>query len=112
MLGIDEGSNTASLLSLCDGMDGQCCLTRRFRTIDLDDTSPWITAYAQCIVESDTTRRNYLDILDVLIAEFHDRALAEVFLNLRHGCLEGFQFSLVGGQFALFYLFCHILLMF
>ena len=38
--------------------------------------------------------------------------LAEVFLNLRHGCLEGFQFSLVGGQFALFYLFCHILFMF
>ena len=52
------------------------------------------------------------ELLDELEAKVRDRALAEVFLNLRHGCLEGFQFSLVGGQFALFYLFCHILLMF
>ena len=47
MLSVDEGSDAAVLLCLCDGMDGERGLTRRFRTIDFYDTSLRVAANAK-----------------------------------------------------------------
>ena len=44
MFGIDEGSDTTSLLAFGNGMDGQCRLTRRLRTLDLNDASFGVAA--------------------------------------------------------------------
>ena len=52
MLCIDERSHTACLLTLGNGMDGQCGLTRRFWAEDFDDTSLGIAAHTQCGVQS------------------------------------------------------------
>ena len=114
MLGIDECGNTSSFLSLCDGMDGKCGLTRRFRTIDFNDSSLGVAAYAQGHIEGDTSSRNHLYILNVLVAKLHDRSLTEVFLYLGHGSLKGLQLTLVGvqGSFLYFVFLCHIFLMF
>ena len=86
-------------------MNGQSGLTGRLRTIDLDDASLRIAAYAECIVEGDTAGRNHFDVLDVFITELHDGAFAEVFLNLRHGCLKCLQLTLVRIQIS----FLHII---
>ena len=95
MLSIDESSDTASFLCLCDGMNGQSSLTRRFWTIDFYDSSLRITTYAKRIVECDTAGRNHLYILDLFITQFHDRAFAEVLFDLRHGSLKGLQFTFI-----------------
>ena len=89
MLCIDKGCNTASLLCLGNGVDGQRGLTTRLRTIYLDDTSLGIASHAQCSVQTYRAGGDHLYILDFLFAHTHDRALAEVFLNLRHGGLQG-----------------------
>ena len=70
--------------------------------------------YAQGHIEGDTSSRNHLYILNVLVAKLHDRSLTEVFLYLGHGSLKGLQLTLVGvqGSFLYFVFLCHIFLMF
>ena len=88
VLGIDDGCNSALLLSLSDGERSQCGFTRRFRTVDFDDTSARVSAHAQCVVETDDAARNHLDVFDIVVAEFHNRSAAEVFLYLCHSVVE------------------------
>ena len=82
MLSVDEGSDAAVLLCLCDGMDGERGLTGRLRTIDFYDTSLRVAANAESGVQTDTAGRYDLDIIHLLVAELHDGSLAEVFFYL------------------------------
>ena len=82
MLCIDESSDAAVLLCLCDGVDGERGLTRRLRAIDFYDTSLRITANAESGVQTDAAGRDYFDIIHLLVAELHDGSLAEVFFYL------------------------------
>ena len=92
MLGVDDGGYTAHLLGLGDGVDGQGGLTRGFGTVDLDDASAGITAHAQGIVQADGACGDDLDVLDVVVAQLHDRPAAESFAYLVHSHLQGFEF--------------------
>src|SRR3712207_205675 len=105
MLRVDKRCYATRLLCLCDGVDGQCCLTGTFRSVDLYDTSFRETAHAERRVKANTARGNDLHILYILIAHAHDRPFSEVFLYLRHCHLQCFEL------FALrvCFFFCHIL---
>ena len=92
VLGIDEGGDATCFLGLCDGMDGQGGLTRRLRTIDLDDASLGIASHAEGGVQSDTACGDDFHILYLFFAHSHDATLAEVLLYLRHGSLQRLQF--------------------
>ena len=109
MLRINEGGDATSFLSLCDSMDSESRLTRRLRTIDLDDTPFGITSHAKSRIQSDTSCRNHLYILYLLVSHSHDAALAEILLNLRHGGLQGFHFLLlrVHSRALFHFFFCH-----
>ena len=107
MLGIDDCRNTAGFLHLCHRVDSEGRLTGRLRTVDLDDTSFRITADAQSVVQTQTTRRNHGNVLYLLITQTHDGALSEVFVNLCHRVLQRFQFVC---RWSLF--FCHNIVIF
>ena len=108
MLGIDEGSDTASLLSLSNSVDGKRCLTTRLRTVYLYNASLGVAANAEGSVKSDTSSRDNIYILYFLVAHTHDAALAKVFLYLRHSSLQGFHLLLLWSElFALFFFLCH-----
>ena len=102
MLGVDDSRNTARFLYLRHGMDSQCGFTGRLRTVYLDDTSSRITAYAQRVVQTDTTGRNNGYILHFVVTQFHDGTLAIFFVNLCHRGLQSFQFVCRRRQFL-----CH-----
>ena len=102
MFCIDEGCNATFLLALCDGMNGQCGLTRRLWTVNLNDTSFWIAANTQCCIQTDGASRDAVDFLDIFFTETHDGTMSIVLLDFCHCCLQGFQF--------LFVWICHILI--
>ena len=68
VLGIDDSGYAAVLLHLRHGVGSQRGLTGRLRTIDLDDASARITAYAKRVVETQTARRDNGYVLDILVA--------------------------------------------
>ena len=82
MLCIDKGGDAASLLRLCNSVNGECSLTRRLRTINLYNTSLGVSAHAECGVKANTSGRNHLDILHLLVTKLHDGAFAEVLFYL------------------------------
>ena len=117
MLGIDKRGYSSPLLGLGYGMDGQCRLTRRLRAENLNNPAAGIASHAQCHVKADGACRNDIHILHFLVAHTHDGPLAEVFLYLAHGSLQGLHLRLLlrllplrllGGQ--LIFCLCHILL--
>ena len=83
MLGIDECCDATLLLCFGDGMDGERGLTTRLRSVDLDDASLRISAYAECGIQSDGARGDDLHVLYVLVAHAHDATLAEVLFYFR-----------------------------
>ena len=91
MLCINDRCDAALFLHLCHGVDSQGCLTGRLRTIDLDDTSFRVAANAQRVVQSQTAGRNHRYVVDLLITQTHDSALAEVLVNFCHCILQRFQ---------------------
>ena len=108
VFGIDEGSYAALLLGFGDGMDGERGLTRRLGTIDFDDATLGVAAHAQRDVERDGAGGNHLYVLDVLVAQFHDRAFAKVLLYLGHGSLERLEFALLCQlHFLVCFFLCH-----
>ena len=91
MFCIDECSDTARFLCFGNGVDSQCCLTGRFRTIYFDDSTFRITAYTKRIVQGYRSGRDDFHILNFFVTQFHDRAFTEALLNLVHSRLQGFQ---------------------
>ena len=82
MLGVDEGADAAPLLGLGDAVQRHGRLARGLRPVDLDDAAARQSADAERDVEPDTAGRDRLDLDHLALAEPHDRALAEIALDL------------------------------
>ncbi|MNT31083.1 hypothetical protein D3C72_1669060 [compost metagenome] len=83
MFGVDKGAGAAQLLHLGHYLQRQRGLARRFRTIDLHHAAARQAADAQRDIEPQRAGGHHLDVLfDLAIAQTHDRALAELLLDL------------------------------
>ena len=90
VLGVDERRHPAELLRFGDDLQRQRGLAGRFRSEDLDDPALGDAADAERIVEADRAGRDRRNRRDgVLLPEAHDRALAELLLDLADGHLDG-----------------------
>ena len=86
VLGIDIGRDAAHALGLGDDVQGEGGLTGRFRTVDLGDPAARDAADAEGEVERDASRSGSLDLHGRAgLAHLHDRALAELALDLGDG---------------------------
>ncbi len=98
VLGVDEGAGAAELLHLGDDLQGERGLAARLRAVDLDHPAARQAADAEGDVEAERAGGDDLDVVDDLaLAEAHDRALAELLLDLRQGGLQGLGFFGVEG---------------
>ena len=89
---IDEAADAAGLLGLGDDVKRQSRLARGFRPVDLDDAAARQAADAQRDVEAERAGRHRADLDRVLVlAEAHDRALAERPLDLAERGVERFR---------------------
>jgi hypothetical protein len=92
MLGVDEGRHAALLLRLRDDLQRERRLARRLRPEDLDDAAAGHAADAQGIVEADGAGRDRGNLRDdILGAQAHDRALAELLFDLADGHFDGLE---------------------
>src|SRR5436190_11356149 len=83
VLRIDEGADTAPLLTLGDQLEGERRLARRLGAVDLDDPAARDAADAERDVEAEGAGRQHGDVAgERRLAEPHDRALAELLLDL------------------------------
>ena len=98
MLGVDEGADSAGLLRLRDGVQGEGGLARGLGAEDLDDAAARQAAHAQGQVETHRAGGNHGDVLG-LAAKGHDGALAKLLLDGGNGGLYDFQFLLECGHF-------------
>ena len=93
VLGIDEGADAALLLRLGDAMQRQRGLARGFRPVDLDHAAARQAADAERDVEPERAGGHGLDVHRLpVLAEPHDRALAEAALDLRQRGIKGLRF--------------------
>src|SRR5207237_1170980 len=86
--GVDVRADAAVALGLGDDMGGQRRLARRLRAEDLDDPAPREPADAEGEVEGEGARRHRFDPHVAPLAEPHDRAFAELLLDLAEGHVE------------------------
>ena len=85
MLGVDEGRHAAALLRFGDDLQRQGGFAGGFRAVDLDHAAARHAADAERDVESERAGGNRLHVLDdAALAELHDRAFAELFLDLTY----------------------------
>ena len=100
VLGVDEGADAAEGLGLGDDVVDQRRLTRGLGTEDLDDPAARHAADPQRQVECQRAGRDRVDLDRAFVAEAHQRADAEVALDLGDGRLEGrvFRFGLLRRQ--------------
>ena len=89
VLGVDEGGQAAGLLGLGDDLEGERRLARGFRAEDLDDAAARDAADAERGVDRERAGRDDGDRRLRPLAEAHDRALAELALDLRQRRLDG-----------------------
>ena len=82
VLGVDEGRDAVGLLSLGDDVQGQRRLAARFRAKDLDDAAAGNPLAAQGHVERQAAGRNAGDRQRAVASQRHDRAFAELLLDL------------------------------
>ena len=88
VLGVHEGGHAAAALRLGDDVEGEGGLARGLRAEDLDDAAAGQAAHAERGVEGERSRGDGGDV-DLLAApEPHDRALAELLVDLREGGLD------------------------
>ena len=74
----------------------------------LDDAALGITTHAQCHVQSDGTRRNHIDVLNLVLAHLHDGALSKTLFYFLHCRLQCLHLLLFRRQIRIFFLFlCH-----
>ena len=83
VLGVDEGADAAQRLGLGDDVVDQGRLPRGLGAEDLDDPAARHAADAQRQVERQRAGRDRLDLDRALVAEPHQRALAELFSDAR-----------------------------
>ena len=86
-------------------MQRQRRLTGGFRAIDLDDPALGHAADAERGVERQRAGRDGVYLKIGPVAEAHDRALAEVFLDLPDGGIERLLFVVIGSLIGCFFLF-------
>ena len=83
VLGVDEGADAALLLRFGHAMQRQRGLAGRFGSVNLDHPALRQAADAERDVEPERAGRDRLDVHRlVVLAELHDRALAELALDL------------------------------
>ncbi len=90
MFGVDERGNTAALLGRGDHMQREGGFTGGFRPVDLDHATARHAADAEGGVERDRPGGDHVDVGPFIHAHPHDRALAELALNLGECGFEGF----------------------
>ena len=88
VLGVDEGGDAAQALGVGDRVQRHRGLTGGFRTVDFHDAAAGQAANSQGDVQCDGAGRNDLDGRTDFIAEAHDRAFAELLVNLGKRCVE------------------------
>ena len=99
VLGVDEGADAALLLGFRHGVQASVVLPERFRPVNLDHPPARQPADAERDVEAERARWDGLDIHRlVVLAEPHDRALAEIALDLGERGIEGLRL-VHGGTF-------------
>ena len=81
--------HAALLLGFCDGVERKGCLTRRFRSINFDDTATRETSDAESHIQLDAARRDHRNVLFRLAAQRHDGTLTEVLFDLGDGGFDG-----------------------
>src|SRR5215831_19054006 len=89
VLGVDEGGDPAGLLRACGRVQGHRCLPASFRAVYLDDPAAGEAADAERDVQRDRPGRDHLDRRPGLVTEPHDRAPAELPLDLGERRLQG-----------------------
>ena len=80
-----KAHDAAGLLGLGDDVQRSVVLPERLRAEDLDDASARHAADAQREVERERARRDGVHGTACLVAQAHDRALAELLLDLPQG---------------------------
>jgi hypothetical protein len=82
VLGVDEGAGAAGLLRLGDHVQRQRRLARAFGSIDLDHPAARQAADPERDVQTERAGRHDLGLDHPVLAQAHDRALAEGALDL------------------------------
>src|SRR5450631_2970959 len=96
VLGVDEGGGAAELLDVGDDLQRERGLAGRFRPVDLDHAPARQPAHAERHVEAERAGGDDLDALfDIGIAQLHDRALAELLLDLGKRGRQGLRLVFV-----------------
>ena len=99
VLGVDEGADAALLLRFRHAMQRQRGLAGGFRPVNLDHAAARQAADAERDVEAERAGGDRVHVHRlVVLAEPHDRALAEIALDLGERGIEGFRF-VHGGTF-------------
>ena len=88
VLGVDVGADAAVALGLGHHVHGEGRLARGLGAVDLDDPAPGQAADAEGEVERQRAGGDGLDGHGGLLAHLHDRALAELLLDLAEGHVE------------------------
>ena len=95
MFGVDKSRNAAHLLRFGDRVKRQRRFSRRFGTVHFNNTPFGIAAYAQRFVQQNRSARNNVDSGGICSRpQLHQRALPELFFDLKPGRFERLQFSL------------------
>src|SRR5947208_1369895 len=91
-LGIDEGADAAGLLRLGEAVQRERGFAGGFRPVDLDHAPARQAADAERDVEAERAGGYRFDLHRlVVLAELHDRALAEGALDLGQRGIKGFR---------------------
>ncbi len=88
VLGVDEGCDPAGGLGVRDRVQSDGRLAGRFRTVDLHYASSWQPADAERHIQRDGTGRDDLDRWTGFVTEPHNRALAELLVDLCESVLQ------------------------
>src|SRR4051794_1736414 len=88
VLGVDEGGDAAGALGVGHGVQRDGGLAGGLRAVDLHDAAPWQPTDAEGHVQGHRAGGNDLDRRAHVVPEAHDRALAELLVDLRQGGVE------------------------
>ena len=99
VLGVDEGADAALLLRFRQAMQRERGLAGGFRPVDLDHPAARQAADAERNIEAERAGGDGVHVHRlVVLAEPHDRALAEIALDLGERGIKGLRF-IHGGTF-------------
>ena len=100
MLGVDKGAHAAALLRFRDTLERERGLARGLRPVDFDHATARQSAHAERQVEPQRAGRNHREVgFDRLLAELHDRTLAELLFDLAKGQIERFALDILRHDF-------------